>query len=116
MKDFLGLRPIDHFTEERVRGYIVLCVLGAVIEAVMGKDFARAGVIDPDLTDQVISPRRALAELDRIRLVACTRTADRSASSRSATPSRQRSSPPSASTPRAGTRPTSPDWLQPALY
>lgn len=70
MKDFLGLRPIDHFTEERVRGYIVLCVLGAVIEAVMGKDFARAGVIDPDLTDQVISPRRALAELDRIRLVA----------------------------------------------
>ncbi|MFZ2058206.1 MAG: IS1634 family transposase [Acidimicrobiales bacterium] len=69
MKDFLGLRPIDHFTEERVRGHIALCVLGAVIEAVMGKDLEAAGVKDPDLEHQVISPRRALAELDRIRLV-----------------------------------------------
>jgi len=35
LKDFLGLRPIRHFTEKRVRGHISLCVLAAVIEAVM---------------------------------------------------------------------------------
>jgi transposase len=69
MKDFLGLRPVYHFTERRVRGHIALCVLGAVIEAVMAKELAAGGVMDPDLTDQVITPRRALAELDRIRQV-----------------------------------------------
>jgi transposase len=47
MKDFLGLRPIDHFTEERMRGHLALCVLAAVIEAVTGKDLARASVKDP---------------------------------------------------------------------
>ena len=69
LKDFLGLRPVYHFTEGAVRGHIALCVLAAVIEAVMAKDLAAAGVMDPDLTDQVITPRRALAELDRIRQV-----------------------------------------------
>lgn len=69
MKDFLGLRPVYHFTEHRVRGHIALCVLAAVIEAVMGKDLALADVRDPDLANQVITPRRALAELDRIRQV-----------------------------------------------
>lgn len=69
LKDFLGLRPVYHFTEARERGDIALCALTAVIEAVMGKDLAAAGVMDPDLEEQVISPRRALAELDRIRQV-----------------------------------------------
>jgi len=69
LKDFLGLRPIYHFTESRVRGHIALCVLAAVLEAVMAKDLAAAPVMDPDLKTQVISPRRALAELDRVRLV-----------------------------------------------
>ncbi|HME02997.1 MAG TPA: IS1634 family transposase [Solirubrobacteraceae bacterium] len=69
MKDFLGLRPVHHFTEARVRGHIALCVLAAVIEAVMAKELAARAVMDPDLTDQVITPRRALAELDRIRQV-----------------------------------------------
>jgi transposase len=69
MKDLLGLRPVYHFTEDRVRGHIALCVLGAVIEAVMAKDLAAAGVMDPDLDGQVISPRRALSELDRVRQV-----------------------------------------------
>jgi transposase len=69
MKDFLGLRPVYHFTEHRVRGHIALCVLTAVIEAVMAKDLAAADVRDPDVQDQVITPRRALAELDRIRQV-----------------------------------------------
>ncbi len=52
-----------------MRGHIALCVLGAVIKAVMGKDLEAAGVQDFDLEYQVISPRRALAELDRIRFV-----------------------------------------------
>ncbi len=68
LKDFLGLRPIYHWTERRVRGHIAICVLAAVFEAVMGKDLAAAQVMDPDLTRQVLTPRRALAELDRIRI------------------------------------------------
>jgi len=35
----------------------------------MAKELAARAVMDPDLTDQVITPRRALAELDRIRQV-----------------------------------------------
>lgn len=69
LKDFLGLRPVYHFTESRVRGHITLCVLAAVIEAVMAKDLAAARIMDPELVHQVISPRRALAELNRIRQV-----------------------------------------------
>ena len=69
LKDFLALRPVFHFTESRVRGHIALCVLAAVIEAVMGKDLARAGVKDPELDDQAMTPRRALRTLARIRAV-----------------------------------------------
>ena len=61
LKDFLGLRPVYHFTENRVRGHIAICVLAAVIEAVMAKDLAAADVRDPDLARQVITPRRALS-------------------------------------------------------
>jgi hypothetical protein len=67
LKDFLALRPVYHFTESRVRGHVAVCVLAATIEAVMGKDLATAKVNDPDIQTQPISPRRALAELDRIR-------------------------------------------------
>jgi transposase len=69
LKDFLALRPLHHFTEHRVRGHIMLCVLAAVIEAVMGQDLAHAKVMDPDVEGQIISPRRALRELERIRAV-----------------------------------------------
>ena len=68
LKDFLSLRPVHHFTEERVRGHVALCVIAAVIEAVMGNDLARAQVNDPDLPEQTMTPRRAIAELARIRL------------------------------------------------
>ncbi len=68
MKDFLGLRPVHHRLEERVRGHIALCVIAAVIEAVMGNDLHAAGVKDPDLPGQTMTPRRALAELGAIRL------------------------------------------------
>ena len=69
LKDFIGLRPVYHWKERRVRGHIAVCMLAATIEAVMGKDLATAGVMDPDLDGQVLSARRALAELDRIRRV-----------------------------------------------
>ncbi len=68
MKDFLGLRPVHHRTEERVRAHIALCVIAAVIQAVIGEDLARPDVRDPDLDDQVMTPRRALAKLGNIRL------------------------------------------------
>jgi transposase len=68
MKDFLGLRPVYHWTEQRVRGHIAICVLAAVIEAVIANQLAAADISDPDLDDQIITPRRALAELNRIRV------------------------------------------------
>lgn len=69
LKDFLALRPVYHFTESRVRGHVALCVLAALVEAVMAKDLAAAGVTDPDITDQVLTPRRALRHLARVRAV-----------------------------------------------
>jgi transposase len=68
LKDFLGLRPVFHWTDQRVRGHIAVCVLAAVIEAVIANQLADAGIEDPNLDDQTITPRRALAELDRIRV------------------------------------------------
>jgi hypothetical protein len=69
LKDFLGLRPIFHFTEKRVRGHISRCVIAAVIEAVMARDLEVHEVMDPDLPEQHLTPRRALRELGRIRAV-----------------------------------------------
>ena len=40
---------------------------GAVIESLIEADLRRGDVRDPDLPDQVLSPRRALRELGRIR-------------------------------------------------
>jgi hypothetical protein len=68
LKDFLVLRPVHHSTEERVRGHIALCVIAAVIEALISGDLEREGVGDPDVAGQTMTPRRALAELGRIRL------------------------------------------------
>jgi transposase len=69
LKDFLALRPVFHYTEKRVRGHVAICVLTAVIEAVMAIDLGGAKLTDPDLGDQVLSARRALRELERIRLI-----------------------------------------------
>ena len=68
MKDFLALRPMFHWTEERVRGHVALCVLAATIEAVMAKDLMNAKVMDPDLPFQSMTPRRALALLKEVRI------------------------------------------------
>ena len=69
LKDFLHLRPVFHWTEERVRGHVAICVYAAVIEALMAADLRAADVRDPDLDDQHLSPTRALRELARVRAV-----------------------------------------------
>jgi transposase len=68
LKDFLELRPIFHWTEDRVRGHVALCVMAATIEAVMAKDLINAKVMDPDLPFQSMTPRRALSLLKDVRL------------------------------------------------
>ena len=68
MKDFLGLRPVFYWTEQRVRGHIAICVLAALIETVIANNLTTAGIHDPDLRGQTITPRRALAELNQIRI------------------------------------------------
>ncbi|MDP9022437.1 MAG: IS1634 family transposase [Actinomycetota bacterium] len=72
LKDFLGLRPIFHWTETRVRGHIAICVLAAVIETLLGNTLAGVDVRDPDLPDQHLTAPRAIDELDRIRQVTLT--------------------------------------------
>ncbi|HZD24041.1 MAG TPA: IS1634 family transposase [Acidimicrobiia bacterium] len=72
LKDFLHLRPVYHWTENRVRGHIGICVLAAVIEALIGRNLGQAGICDPDLPDQTLTAPRALRELDRIRRVTLT--------------------------------------------
>ena len=69
LKDFLHLRPVRHFTERRVRGHVAVCVYASIIEALIGAALNAAGVTDPDLPNQPLTPTRALRELDRIRLV-----------------------------------------------
>jgi transposase len=70
LKDFLHLRPVFHWTEERVRAHVAVCVYAAVIEALMAADLRAADVWDPDIDDQHLTPSRALRELARIRAVA----------------------------------------------
>jgi hypothetical protein len=68
MKGFLALRPMYHWTDERVRGHVALCVLAATIEAVMARDLVAAKVMDPDIPAQHMTPRRALSILKEVRL------------------------------------------------
>jgi transposase len=72
LKSSLGLRPIRHFTENRVRGHIAICVLAAVVESLISNRLRDADLRDPDLDDQHLSAGRALEELDRIRQVTFT--------------------------------------------
>ena len=72
LKDFLRLRPVRHWTEQRVRGHVAVCVYAAVIETLTGHALATADIRDPDLGDQHLSAARALRELNRIRRVQLT--------------------------------------------
>ncbi len=69
LKDFLHLRPIRHWTEQRVRGHVAVCVYAAIIETLIAHALAEADTRDPDLTDQHLSAPRAPRELDRVRRV-----------------------------------------------
>ena len=72
LKDLLCLRPIRHWTEQRVRGHIAVCVYAAVIETLINHALTAADVRDPDLDNQHLSAARALRELNRIRRVQLT--------------------------------------------
>jgi Transposase DDE domain len=72
LKDFLHLRPVRHWTEQRVRGHVAVCVYATVIEALIAADLTAAGVRDPDLDGQHLTPARALRELERVRAVTLT--------------------------------------------
>jgi hypothetical protein len=50
--DFGALRPVFHCTEQRVRGHIAICVIAAVVEALITAQLRAADVRDPDLDDQ----------------------------------------------------------------
>ena len=69
LKDLLRLRPIRHWTEQRVRGHIAVCVYAAVAETLITRDLAAADIADPDQPRQHLTAARALRELDRIREV-----------------------------------------------
>jgi len=72
LKDFLHLRPVRHWTEQRVRGHIAVCVYAAIIEALIEQALTAADIHDPDLPDQHLSAARALRQLHRIRDVTLT--------------------------------------------
>lgn len=102
MKDFLGLRPVFHRLEERVRAHIAVCVMAAVIEAVMAEHLTRAGVMDPEIPEQVMTPRRALVELSHIEGTISTRPGTTSNSSTGPPPTNGPSWRPWPSTPPTG--------------
>ena len=67
LKDHLRLRPVRHWTEQRVRGHVAVCVYAAVVETLINQALAQADVRDPDLGDQHLTAARALRDLNRIR-------------------------------------------------
>ena len=67
LKDFLRLRPIRHWTEQRVRGHVAVCVYAALVETLINHALTQADVRDPDLPNQHLTAARALRDLNRIR-------------------------------------------------
>ena len=61
LKDFIDLRPIYHWTEERVRAHIFICVLAYLVEICIEIKLKRAGL--------EMSARKALDTLSEIKLV-----------------------------------------------
>lgn len=77
LKDFLHLRPVRHWTQNRVKGHIAICVYAAVVETLINKSLTAAGVDDPDIEQQALSARRALRELSRVRHITINASNDR---------------------------------------
>ena len=69
LKDFLRLRPVRHWTEQRVRGHVAICVYAALLETLITQTLAAADVRDPDLEHQHLTAARALRTLNRVRRV-----------------------------------------------
>jgi len=67
LKDFLRLRPIRHWTEQRVRGHVAVCVYAALIETLINHALTQNDIRDPDLPNQHLTAARALRDLNRIR-------------------------------------------------
>ncbi len=72
LKDFLHLRPVHHWSEQRVKGHVAVCVYAAVIETLINKALVVADVCDPDIDAQHLTAQRALRELGRIHQVNLT--------------------------------------------
>ena len=72
LKDFLRLRPIRHWTEQRVRGHVAVCVYAALIETLINHALTQADVRDPDLGDQHLTAARALRDLNRMGIMYLT--------------------------------------------
>jgi hypothetical protein len=64
MKDFLQLRPIFHWTDDRVRAHIFVCVLAYLLERSLSHRLRQAG--------SALSPREALDWATRIHAVEST--------------------------------------------
>ena len=65
--DHLRLRPVRHWTEQRVRGHVAVCVYAAVVETLINHALTQADIRDPDLPNQHLTAARALRDLNRIR-------------------------------------------------
>ena len=55
-----------------MRAHVAVCVYATVVEALIARALRDAEVRDPDLSDQFLSPERALRELGRVRAVTLT--------------------------------------------
>ncbi|GAI35704.1 unnamed protein product [marine sediment metagenome] len=60
IKDFLHLRPIRHYEDDRVRAHVFICVLSYLLEKIIEKRMRQAHLN--------ITAREALDKLDDIRL------------------------------------------------
>jgi len=61
LKDFIDLRPMRHWTEERVKAHIFICVLAYLVETCIEIKLKRAGL--------EMTARKALDHLSEIKLV-----------------------------------------------
>ena len=64
MKDFLKIRPIFHYTEERVKAHVFICVLAYLFEKLVGLYCQRA--------DLPHTARGALSLLSRVKAIECS--------------------------------------------
>jgi transposase len=63
IKDFLKIRPVYHYTDDRVRAHVFLCVLAYLLEKVVEQHCQSL--------PQVTSARRALSLLSRLKAIEC---------------------------------------------